>query len=433
MSDVKDILGMARPAPPPLSFDGEPSKATKAPKTKRPEGMSREAFALLGDSAPIVPSHLAEGSQAQGLKEKRKPSARGQVTYQWRKFKNEARTDGLELEHWVKCFRDHLGKIRPESEGEYKYAKYDRKMLVYRYDEEEWEDVIIKDPDWSREETDYLLSLCDLFDLRFILIGDRYQFPGGKPRTTEDLKQRYYTVARQLLIAREGGESGIANHVIIKHPFNAQHERQRKNAMDTLLRRTQAQEAADSAVLAEAGIIEAARKAEAAARRAAAPAAVETAATPAAASTGVAAAAVPAPSLADFNLPDFSGDVPPGTSSLFGPDVTPLKPAKPGVVARSAHMRDMVAVQLQRIPGGARAQKAFEAALAELGLAEPPTNGLRAVCGAWLSLRKEVIDRLEVARTLQVRTMDAGAPLALGGSADKRAGKRKASTLGGGR
>lgn len=25
---------------------------------------------------------------------------------QWRKFKNPARGDGLELEHWVKCFRD---------------------------------------------------------------------------------------------------------------------------------------------------------------------------------------------------------------------------------------------------------------------------------------------------------------------------------------
>lgn len=79
MSDVKDILGMARAAPALLSFDAEPSKSTKAPKTKRPEGMSREAFALLGDSAPIVPSHTSEGSQPQGLKEKRKPNARGQV------------------------------------------------------------------------------------------------------------------------------------------------------------------------------------------------------------------------------------------------------------------------------------------------------------------------------------------------------------------
>ena len=39
--------------------------------------------------------------------------------------------------------------------------------------------------------------------------------------------------------------------------------------MEMLLQRSQAQEAADSAVLAEAGTIEAARKAEAAARRAA--------------------------------------------------------------------------------------------------------------------------------------------------------------------
>ena len=39
--------------------------------------------------------------------------------------------------------------------------------------------------------------------------------------------------------------------------------------MDLLLKRTQAQEAADNALLAEAGVIEAARRAEAAARRAA--------------------------------------------------------------------------------------------------------------------------------------------------------------------
>ena len=45
--------------------------------------------------------------------------------------------------------------------------------------------------------------------------------------------------------------------------------RQRKNAMELLLKRTQAQEAAENAILAEAGTIEAARKAEAAARRAA--------------------------------------------------------------------------------------------------------------------------------------------------------------------
>ena len=48
-------------------------------------------------------------------------------------------------------------------------------MLVYRYDEEEWTNIVAPDPDWTREETDYLLSLCDLYDLRFLVIGDRYE------------------------------------------------------------------------------------------------------------------------------------------------------------------------------------------------------------------------------------------------------------------
>ena len=51
------------------------------------------------------------------------------------------------------------------------------------------------------------------------------QFPGGKPRSCEDMKARYYAIARALLIAREGSEATIANATVVKHPFNAQHER----------------------------------------------------------------------------------------------------------------------------------------------------------------------------------------------------------------
>lgn len=46
---------------------------------------------------------------------------------------------------------------------------------MYKYNDEEWNNVIAKDPDWSREETDYLLDLCELYDLRFIIIADRYE------------------------------------------------------------------------------------------------------------------------------------------------------------------------------------------------------------------------------------------------------------------
>ena len=47
--------------------------------------------------------------------------------------------------------------------------------MVYAYDEEEWANVVPKDPDWSRQETDYLISLCQQLDLRFLVIADRYE------------------------------------------------------------------------------------------------------------------------------------------------------------------------------------------------------------------------------------------------------------------
>ena len=55
--------------------------------------------------------------------------------------------------------------------------------------------------------------------------GGHLQWPQGKARRVEDLKARYYTLARQLLVAREGGDAAVANHVLVKQPYNAQQER----------------------------------------------------------------------------------------------------------------------------------------------------------------------------------------------------------------
>lgn len=53
---------------------------------------------------------------------------------------------------------------------------------------------------------------------------------------------------RRLLVAREGGEAAVANHPLVKHPYNAEHERNRKAALNALLGRTPQQEAEDAAV-----------------------------------------------------------------------------------------------------------------------------------------------------------------------------------------
>lgn len=76
--------------------------------------------------------------------------------------------------------------------------------------------------------------------------------------------------------------------------------------------------------------------------------------------------------------------------------------------------------------GGTRAQKTVDVTLAELGIKGPPAVPTRSVCGAWLALRAEVIQVLELKKRLQNRQGNAG-----GAGEDKRGGiKRKA--LGGG-
>jgi hypothetical protein len=50
---------------------------------------------------------------------------------------------------------------------------------------------------WSREETDQLFDLCERFDLRFIVIADR--FPTD--RSVEDLKSRYYSGTSKFMLS----------------------------------------------------------------------------------------------------------------------------------------------------------------------------------------------------------------------------------------
>lgn len=53
------------------------------------------------------------------------------------------------------------------------------------------------DPTWTKEETDHLWDLCKNFDLRFAVVYDRYD--SKYDRSIEDLKYRYYSVAKRIL------------------------------------------------------------------------------------------------------------------------------------------------------------------------------------------------------------------------------------------
>lgn len=68
------------------------------------------------------------------------------------------------------------------------------------------------DPDWTREETNAIFTLCRLYDMKWFVIADRYydylrQITAGtnvevRDRSIDDIKDRYYTVLRLLSKAR---------------------------------------------------------------------------------------------------------------------------------------------------------------------------------------------------------------------------------------
>ncbi len=122
MADVKDILGVSRTAEKPAEkADAKP----KAPKRVRPEGMSREAFALLGDSHPIISTQLVP--QKKEVKAKPKPSTKGFVTWLYKPIQSSARKDDLQLFHWVKAYKDAAGRVKEEEDTDYQFAKFNKK------------------------------------------------------------------------------------------------------------------------------------------------------------------------------------------------------------------------------------------------------------------------------------------------------------------
>jgi DNA methyltransferase 1-associated protein 1 len=74
------------------------------------------------------------------------------------------------------------------------------------------------------------------------------QFPNGPQRTLEDLKDRYYAIARRLLVAREGTDATLLNNQLLRQPYNANAERARRAALNTLMTRTNEAEASENEV-----------------------------------------------------------------------------------------------------------------------------------------------------------------------------------------
>jgi DNA methyltransferase 1-associated protein 1 len=203
--DIREIMDMPQEGPPkPVA------KKVRVDPGPRLTGFQREVQSLMSDSHHVPPIPIVDN-----LRYKAKPTyaPRSFKTRKWeeRRFVNGARTDGLELRHWkhvvpagpgqrllglstngTNIVRDGIGQDTAHPiagneeivsaraaapiryEDEFPMEKFNVQASVPSYTPEQYE-AYFKSDDWSKEETDYLMELCRNFDLRWIVVADRYE------------------------------------------------------------------------------------------------------------------------------------------------------------------------------------------------------------------------------------------------------------------
>lgn len=81
-----------------------------------------------------------------------------------------------------------------EKDEVYPFARFNRKVEVVQYTDEEYQKAVVEggitspDKDWTKLETDHLFRLCDKYSLRFIIIADRFETDVNEKEEEELLK-----------------------------------------------------------------------------------------------------------------------------------------------------------------------------------------------------------------------------------------------------
>ena len=140
--------------------------------------------------------------------------------------------DEVDLLHWVK----------QRGEADYRFSRFHRRIKLRHYTSEQYEAHLI-DPHWTRAETDVLMALCQQYDLRFIVVADRYNEQmaaspdGGRDRTVEELKGRYYGVQCKLLQIQNASDPELRKHPLFTSSYDEEYEKKRKEQLALLYKR----------------------------------------------------------------------------------------------------------------------------------------------------------------------------------------------------
>lgn len=179
---------------------GGPSTLSAATSSKRSketiEGIPRELYALIGDSAPSLAAVRKElgldktkTSGGIGFRERSK-GKKNRVTWEWSLFTpaHHSATD-LQLGHWRKKL-DGIQLPDARDDGFAAYGHAEGSPNVMQYSQTEYEQHLTA-PDWSAQETAYMFSLLQAYDLRFHIVADRYAYLPQGGRSGQDQKYEW--------------------------------------------------------------------------------------------------------------------------------------------------------------------------------------------------------------------------------------------------
>ncbi|ODQ79297.1 hypothetical protein BABINDRAFT_162324 [Babjeviella inositovora NRRL Y-12698] len=245
-SDVLDVLNVQR--------NSQPTQKKRVTATKKQAGINRELYNLLGANTPSVQltPTLRFKDRIHAIQKPR--------LWRYETFQNGARTDGLELSHWVK----------EDVAGPYPFEKYNTKLPIPRLFEDDYDEFLAREEQekkesdkpedeqpeepWSFAETQYLFGLCEMYDLRWVVIHDRYEYETF--RSMEDLKAQFYRLSAQILAKRaaETGSNDETTKATIEalNSFDKLKELNRKEYLTKLLSRSSAEIAEEESLVIEA-------------------------------------------------------------------------------------------------------------------------------------------------------------------------------------
>jgi DNA methyltransferase 1-associated protein 1 len=143
------------------------------------------------------------------------------------------------LKHWQKASTEAPS-----------FAKYNVEPEVPVFDDTQYEEHL-KDPNWTLEETRYLVDTYKECNGKWTVVVDRYNKP---ERTMEDLKARYYTISATMLQLETPIQSMTAPQYKLYETlkdFNPKHEMSRKRLAEGHLQRRKDEVDEEAVLLAE--------------------------------------------------------------------------------------------------------------------------------------------------------------------------------------